>query len=74
MFANAASDNLLRWDPIIEIGIATLCFLASGLQWLDYYLQHRKSGTPWARKQIWQCLISAGIGLMFAVFYFLPND
>jgi len=74
IFANASSDAVLKADPYVEIGIAALCFLTSGLQVLDFYLQHHKTGTTWSRKQLQQVLIPLGVGIMFVFFYFLPHN
>jgi hypothetical protein len=73
-FANANSDALLKADPYIEIGIAILCFLGSGLVCLDFHLQHRKNNTGWTRQQIQRCLVPLGIGLMFVFFCFGPHN
>jgi hypothetical protein len=68
ILANANADALLKADPLIEIGIAVLIFLACGLRILNFYLRYRKTGVKWTRKELLLSLAIFCIGIMFVLF------
>ena len=70
-FANESSDALQKANPYFEIGIATLFLLSGGLFALEFYLQHRKKGTSWTKKEARIRLLPLGAGAIFLFIYFI---